>query len=743
MTALLVLAALLSAGQQAPPRVSPATVRGTVIDAKTSAPLPGARVVLVERTRPTQTDTAGRFEFTDVPPGRYTLAVSIIGYIFVRRSIGAAADSILDITLPMAEGTGTYQEAVTVTAESARPPEIGVSSQSELGSAALQDLRGVLADDPMRAVQALPGVATGDDFQAQFSVRGSSFRQVGVVIDGTPTPLLLHSVRGVDDTGSIAMINSDVLDSASLHTGPHPQKHGDWLGATLDFSVRDGSRDRAQVRVAASGTSASVVLEGPIGPRKRGTWLVSMRKSYLGWLVKKIDPTIDSTIGFVDLQAKAGYDLTGRQHVELLLIGGKSDFLLQKTSPVNGLNHAASTGGLASAAWRYTRSPVVFTSRVSAVTSDFRNLGLQQQELGRGLTRSILWRNDVSWFANRGWTIEAGTSGEWQQDAETMRTFTNTGGHLVERHLSSSGARTWLWSGWTQAARRTPSSGLAAGVRATNDALSGRSTASPWLLAERVAGPFTVRAGASLAHQFPDLGLRPNTSGRLPERARLADVGIEHRLSATVRWQLTAFRRDDHDIIRPIGEAQVVAGAIVAESTFPSYASTLDGRSKGVELTVSRRSASGLTGWIGYSYAHTHYRDLRTGEAFDGDFDQRHTLNVFAQQRISYRTALSAKLRIGSNFPIVGYFEGTPEALRLSAGRNGVRLPFYARLDVRANRTFTYQRHRLTLFAEVMNVLNRRNMGQPLGSIRSTKDAVNSVSKMIPLVPSVGILIEF
>jgi hypothetical protein len=66
-------------------------------------------------------------------------------------------------------------------------------------------------DDPMRAMQALPGVATGDDFQSQFSVRGSAFREVGIVIDGTATPLLLHTIRNTNDTGSIAMINTDML----------------------------------------------------------------------------------------------------------------------------------------------------------------------------------------------------------------------------------------------------------------------------------------------------------------------------------------------------------------------------------------------------------------------------------------------------------------------------------------------------------------------------------------------------
>jgi hypothetical protein len=98
---------------------------------------------------------------------------------------------------------------------------------------------------------------------------------------------------------------------------------------------------------------------------------------------------------------------------------------------------------------------------------------------------------------------------------------------------------------------------------------------------------------------------------------------------------------------------------------------------------------------------------------------------------------------VGSNVPLVGYFEGNLAGLRLSAVRNHVRLPPYARLDARATRTFTYERSRLTLFAEVMNVLGRRNYGQSDGSIRTNFDAVNFTERLLPRVPSAGILIEF
>src|SRR5262245_5335847 len=358
-----------------------AAVQGTVLDAQTGAPIAGARVVLVEPSKTTQSAADGSFSFDAVPPGKYTLTVSIIGYIFVRRQIEVGAAGATDLTIPLTGGTGTYQETVSVSPP-ATTTEVGVGSQSELGSKALQDLRGIAADDPMRAVQALPGVATGDDFQSQFSVRGSAFRHVGIVIDGTATPLLLHTVRSTNDTASIAMINTDVLDRASLMAGPHPQRQGDWIGATLDFGLREGSRDRMQVRGAVSATAASSVVEGPLGRSKRGSWLASVRWSYIDWLIRKIYPSIDATLGFKDLQSKLAYDLTPRQQLQLTVIAGRAAFRNDRASSPNGIRTADSTSELASIFWRYTRTSWIASQRVSYVGSQFTDRGRVDQELG-------------------------------------------------------------------------------------------------------------------------------------------------------------------------------------------------------------------------------------------------------------------------------------------------------------------------------------------------------------------------
>src|SRR4029434_10346198 len=79
----------------------------------------------------------------------------------------------------------------------------------------LENLRGAVLDDPLRAIQSLPSATATDDFYSEFAVRGNPFRYVGLNVDGVPTRYLLHTVNGITDGGSIAMIHSDTLSSVA------------------------------------------------------------------------------------------------------------------------------------------------------------------------------------------------------------------------------------------------------------------------------------------------------------------------------------------------------------------------------------------------------------------------------------------------------------------------------------------------------------------------------------------------
>ena len=194
----------------------------------------------------------------------------------------------------------------------------------------------------------------------------------------------------------------------------------------------------------------------------------------------------------------------------------------------------------------------------------------------------------------------------------------------------------------------------------------------------------------------------------------------------------------------PESEPRLVGGQLAGISLTAPWINALDGYARGVELLVQRRSNSGLSGWISYAYGVNRYHDRVTGEAFDGDFDQRHTFNAAGLYRVTNRFSLAGKLRMGSNTPAIGYWEQRDGAEFVSATRNELRLPMYSRLDVRANRTFNWEKKRMTLFVEVMNVLGRENVRyeQPGVNVR-TLQAFGIFNTMLPRIPSAGILIEF
>src|SRR4051812_29505931 len=74
-------------------------IGGRVTD-RTGAPVAGAMMSIAELSRATSTDSSGRYRFTDVPSGTFTVAARRIGYVPAasRVTIGAFV-STLDMVL--------------------------------------------------------------------------------------------------------------------------------------------------------------------------------------------------------------------------------------------------------------------------------------------------------------------------------------------------------------------------------------------------------------------------------------------------------------------------------------------------------------------------------------------------------------------------------------------------------------------------------------------------------------------
>jgi len=735
---------------------------GQVVDARTGAPLeqvlavvePAAAVQPADKASNSRhealTDAQGRFELRGLPAGAYRLTVSVVGYALYRREVTLGSDPVtLDIRL--SEGTTAYSETVVVTPDAFRGPPDPVPSSSMLGSAELLNLRGVLFDDPLRAVQVLPGVATGDDLHSEFTVRGSDFTHLTFTVDGFSTPYILHTVRGFEDRGSggsVAMINSDVLDDVTLLNGSYPQRFGGHTGAEVDFRLREGSRARPIVRASVSGTAASGVAEGPLGRGGRGSWLVSGRQSYIDHLVRRLSDRSIS-FGFSDAQGRLAYDLTPSQRLDFSVIAGHSRYLNEPGGSIDTVDEGTNAAVIGVASWRFANPRLIVTQRFLAAENHYRNENPQDVELDDGRDRQLAYRADVSVMASKRVQFDASAEIERRDDSRVRRRLAPNRVSLEALDDYSADARA---SGGHATLKWTPlpSLTIAPGLRADHWTLTDQSTTSPWIQTEwRASDALILRAAAGHYQQFSDFDNVLGASGGrdlVPERARQYDVGIERRFSRTLRATATVYDREESEMLRrPGSEPRVVGNIAVRGLPVAKYANRLDGFARGVELMVQRSVAgTGVSGWLSYSYARNRYHDTVSGETFWGDFDQRHTMNAYALYRSSERTSFVGKLRLGSSFPVPGYYAETNGVYFLTDVRNTERLPFYARLDLRANRAFTWSRRRLTLFVEVINVLNRSNYRFDPPRVNLTTRLVSTpFETLLPIVPSVGFLIEF
>jgi hypothetical protein len=517
---------------------------------------------------------------------------------------------------------------------------------------------------------------------------------------------------------------------------------------------REGSRDAVRLTGSLSGTGVSGVLEGPLGRGRRGAWLVSARKSYIDWLIARLNLNTedDSRFGFTDAQSTWVYDVTSTQQVRLSAVAGRSRYRETDTSPsANGLAVADASTGFAVLAWRSTIGPsLVVTERLTGAVRRYQNRGDFDQELDHGSESTVGYRADATLGGWRGTTFDLGVSADRDDARYRTRLFAGT----TATTLALRGTATWAYDRWRTGAylrgRVTPGAAIAidAGVRVDHDARLDAGSASPWLLARwSPTARVTFAAGAGVAWQAPDLEMLPlAASSTMPglERARHADLSADVAIAAGLRLQVSLYDRVETSTLRlDTTMPRLVNGVVRTPAATNLWLNALDVHARGVEVTMRRAATGVVSGWISYGYGSTRNIDRATGVRYAGDFDQRHQVNAYASARLGARTSVGAKFRYGSNFPLTAYVAGSWDALRPGATRNAVRLPAYARLDLRAGRTFLWGARRMTLFAEVLNALDRANIGRTTGTIRTTGVVSGFTEALFPRIPSAGIRVEF
>ena len=542
------------------------------------------------------------------------------------------------------------------------------------------------------------------------------------------------------------MINSDLLEGVAVSGGSYLPRTGNRTGAQVGFDTRDGSRERTQMRGQVGAAIASVLGEGPFGSGRRGSWLVAGRVSYAGWIVRRIDPTATTTFTFFDVNSKLAWDVNPAHKVSLVAIGGRM-FVEERDEDigVNSLEQGQNDSAFLLGTWRWQASPrLVVTQKANGLYNRFRNLNLDEDDLGHGRVAGGGYRLSADWAVRDGLVLDVGGSVDVTRQEQVLRRYSSRPPLVT---LTEQVDATERLLGAFAIVTSTPVPGItwSAGVRGDGSHLANERTWAPvGGIAWDATAEWRLRAGAGKYAQFPGsipLAGRRAGTGLRPTEATHADLAVEWRARADLRWQLGLYQRLETDGLRlPDSEPRLVNGRVRPPSTTSTWENRVETTSRGFELLLQRRRPTGVSGWFSYACALTRDRDTVADERYSGDYDQRHTLNVYLSWRASHRFGASVKYRYGSSIPVDGYYTRGPDeedgepAYVLGTYRNVARYPAYSALDARVQRSFIRGQKRLTLFVEAVNALDHDNFG-PAGP--------GNAESLFPIVPSAGLLIEF
>ncbi|MBL7940579.1 MAG: TonB-dependent receptor [Flavobacteriales bacterium] len=305
-------------------------VKGTVKDAGTQMPLPGAIVKVVgnEPLRAASTDADGRFRIDSVPIGRQVLTVVFIGYTpttVPNVLVTAGKEVVLEVAL---EESVELKEVVVTRSEGGKDRPANDLAKVSARTFSLEEVTRYSGgrNDVARLATNFAGVNAANDARNDIVVRGNSPTGLLWRIDGLPIGTTNHFGTLGTTGGPVSALNTNLLRTSDFLSGAFPAEYGNANAAVFDVKFRNGNTDRHEFTAQmAAFSGAEFMAEGPISRKNQSSYLVSYRYGIAGAAA-----TGTSAIPyFQDLGFKVTSGKTRLGRFELFGMGGPShiDFI--------------------------------------------------------------------------------------------------------------------------------------------------------------------------------------------------------------------------------------------------------------------------------------------------------------------------------------------------------------------------------------------------------------------------------
>lgn len=203
-------------------------LKGRVLD-EDRKPIELAQVFVEGQLIGTRCDLKGRYELSFESTDTVTVVYSMMGYQTRKRTLVSPKDTMtMNIMLPSLGIELGEVQVKDIRRQTSAMTDVNIKDMRHMGNASGVGVEAIIATQA--------GVSTHNELSSQYNVRGGSFDENSVYINGIEVyrPLLIRSGQ----QEGLSVINPDMVERVGFSAGGFDAKYGDKMSSVLDIQYK-------------------------------------------------------------------------------------------------------------------------------------------------------------------------------------------------------------------------------------------------------------------------------------------------------------------------------------------------------------------------------------------------------------------------------------------------------------------------------------------------------------------------
>jgi outer membrane receptor protein involved in Fe transport len=576
-------------------------------------------------------------------------------------------------------------------------------------------------------------------------IRGSAPEDSMYLLDGIEIPLIYHF------GGLQTVLPAEMIDDIEFLPGGFGVENGRATGGIVHIHTRPSTPKKLEGFAELSFINVAGHVQGPLWREQNLSFALGFRRSVIDAILPAVVPD-DANLTFTTMpqyyDAEARIDWVPAEHHRVSAFGL---FSLDRLSLISANENAldpALTGefdaeagvGVGVASWKYRTKELDSTATVS-----FSKMQLEQA-LGETHrlnidSPTVALREELVWRAHPRASLRVG--GDVLVNESTFDVvmplppqegmpgepnFTTDPLTIVDDVIDDVWASAYVASDLKPIKKLTVTPGL----RLDRYDHLGATTLSPRLSARFRLSPRWVTRAAVGEYTRPLTGAEYVATGVEPERAIHYVTGADYEVAEGVSATASAFYTDTRDLV-------VQDRSLIETDALDAYVNRGTGRAYGAEFML-RAKRKNFFGWLTYTASRSTRKDEPSMSSRLFDHDQTHNFIAVG----SYRWgpwSFGGRWQLSTGEPITpvtgSQYLTDIDAYQPTYGEtNSDRLETAHKLDLRVDRTWTFDTWSLSGYLDVSNVYaNARTLGYQYNFDYTEREE----STDIPILPAIGI----